>query len=166
MKVTTLLALSAIYGTCAFAQDAPQPSAAGGGRPSAQRKMPAEMIKQFDKDGDGKLNDDETKAMRADMTAKREARQKANLEKYDANKDGKLDEAEMKTMRETQQKEMLEKYDTNKDGKIDEAERAKIPASERFMGGRPGAKGERGGRGATRPGAPGAPPAAPAPKPE
>ncbi len=167
MKVTTLLALSAIYGTCAFAQDAPQPPAGGGGRPGGPRQLPPEMIKQFDTDGDGKLNDDETKAMRADFQAKREARQKANLEKFDANKDGKLDEAETKTMREAQQKEMLEKYDANKDGKIDDAERAKIPASERFMGGRPGGRpggpgGRPGGPGG-RPGGPGARPAAPAP---
>ena len=75
-----------------------------------------------------------------------EARRKAILEKFDTNKDGKIDEAETKTMREAQQKEMLEKYDTDKDGKLSDIERAKIPASERFMGGRTGIR--RGGAGA------------------
>lgn len=176
MKATTLIALGALLAPCAFGQDAAPAAGAPNrsGRGGAARQMPAELVKQFDKDGDGKLNEEETTAMRADMTAKREARQKANLEKFDANKDGKLDEAETKTMRETQQKERLEKYDTNKDGKIDQEESAKIPASERFMGGPGGAGGAggrqpggRGGRGGAPGGAPGAPPApAPAPAPE
>jgi hypothetical protein len=163
MKATTLIALSAMLGTCAFAQDAPKPE---GQRPQRQqRQLPPEMLKQFDKDGDGKLNEEETKAMRTEMQAKMEERRKANLEKYDANKDGKLDEEETKKMREDRQKEMLEKYDTDKDGKLSEEERAKIPANERWMGGaggpggrQPGGRqpgqGGRGGRG----GAPGTPP--------
>ncbi|MBA3849201.1 MAG: hypothetical protein C0502_04295 [Opitutus sp.] len=55
---------------------------------------------------------------------------KADLAKYDANKDGKLDEAELAAMkvdkdakREAKQKERLEKYDANKDSKVDKAER-------------------------------------------
>jgi Spy/CpxP family protein refolding chaperone len=52
------------------------------------------------------------------------------LEKYDLNKDGKLDDAERAKMRADRQaeraerrKEMLEKYDTNKDGKLEPNER-------------------------------------------
>ena len=55
---------------------------------------------------------------------------KADLAKYDANKDGKLDEAETAAMkvdkdakREAKQKERLDKYDANKDGKVDKTER-------------------------------------------
>ncbi len=53
------------------------------------------------------------------------------LQKYDANKDGKLDDSEKATMRadrkaefEAKKQEMLAKYDTNRDGKLDETERA------------------------------------------
>jgi hypothetical protein len=138
MKLTKLVALSAIFSTCAFAQDAPKPDAParpGRGGPGATRTMPPEMIKEYDKDGDGKLSDTERTAMMEAMKAKREAQMKADLEKYDANKDGKLSDEE----------------------------RAKIPASERMMswGGRGGAGGGRpGGRGGAPGGAPGTPPPA------
>ena len=160
MKATTLIALSAMLGTCAFAQETPKPEGQRPQRP--QRQMPAELLKQYDKDGDGKLSDAERTAMQEAMKAKMEERRKANLEKFDANKDGKLDEAETKTMRETMQKERLEKYDTNKDGKLDEEETAKIPAAERFMGGPGGPGGRQGGRQGGRGGAPAKD--APAPK--
>lgn len=55
----------------------------------------------------------------------------ALLQKYDVNKDGKLDDAERATMkadfaakRAARKQENLAKYDTNKDGKLDPAERA------------------------------------------
>lgn len=54
----------------------------------------------------------------------------AVLEKFDADKDGKLDEEErkaaheaMKAKREEARKKMLEEFDANDDGKLDEAER-------------------------------------------
>ncbi len=54
---------------------------------------------------------------------------KADLKKYDANNDGKLDEAESAQLkadkdakREAEKKARLEKYDTNKDGKVDKTE--------------------------------------------
>ena len=52
------------------------------------------------------------------------------LEKYDKNKDGKLDDAERAELqkdrevaRKERQAEMLKKYDKNGDGKLDDAER-------------------------------------------
>lgn len=55
---------------------------------------------------------------------------KADLAKYDANKDGALDEAERAAMkadkdakRDATKQERLEKYDANKDGKVDKTER-------------------------------------------
>lgn len=54
---------------------------------------------------------------------------KADLKRYDANSDGKLDETESAKMkadkdakREAEKKARLEKYDTNKDGKVDKTE--------------------------------------------
>jgi Ca2+-binding EF-hand superfamily protein len=126
MKTTYVIALSAILGSFALAQDAPQRPARGPGGPGAQRPLPAEMLKKFDKDGDGKLSDDERKAMREEMAA---AREKAMLEQLDTDKDGKVSdeerkagEAKRKAAFEARQKEMLEKYDADKDGKLSQEE--------------------------------------------
>jgi len=62
------------------------------------------------------------------------------LEKFDANKDGKLDETERAEARKAmaeraragaqdRRENILEKFDENKDGKLDEAERAKAKAA-------------------------------------
>lgn len=64
------------------------------------------------------------------------------LEKFDANKDGKLDDTEreaafteMKAKREAKRAELTAQFDTNKDGKLDDTERQAMHASkakERF----------------------------------
>jgi len=172
---TTLLALAALLGagTFAMAEDAPTPPAApekggrgaGGGR--GMREPTPEMIKKYDKDGDGKLSDDEKKAMMEDMKAKREAYEKTLIEKYDADKDGKLSPEERKTAMEAEHKRILAAYDKDGDGKLsaDEA-KAAIDAGEMPMAvfgrgaGGPGGQGG-GGRGGRGPG--GAPPTPPAP---
>jgi Ca2+-binding EF-hand superfamily protein len=86
---------------------------------SGQQPSP-EVVKEFDKDGDGKLNEEERKAAR-------DAREKQMLEKYDADKDGKLSDEERKTAREAMraehEKKMLEKYDKDGDGKLSDEER-------------------------------------------
>ena len=48
------------------------------------------MLAKFDKNGDGKLDDNERRAMFQDARAKREAL----IKKYDADGDGKLSDAE------------------------------------------------------------------------
>ncbi len=60
----------------------------------------------------------------------------AMKEKFDTNKDGKLDDAErgpmkeaMKAMHEQKKAKMLAKFDTNKDGKLDDAERSAAQAA-------------------------------------
>lgn len=74
----------------------------------------AEAMRQFDKDGDGKLNPEERKAMREVRGARRgqdgnrprrrdgvqdAERRQAILKRFDANGDGKLDDAEKATLR-------------------------------------------------------------------
>lgn len=149
------MTLGAMLGSCliASAQDAPK-------RPDRpQRQIPPEMLKQFDKDGDGKLSAEERTAMMEAGKARREAMQKEMLAKYDANKDGKLDDTELAAARAGQQAENLKKYDTDGDGKLSEEERARMPRFQRGMG--PGGEGRRpGGPGGE--GAPPPPPAAPA----
>jgi hypothetical protein len=92
MKTTKLMILGALIGTCTFAaaQEEKPARPEGGGR--GMRQPSPEMLKKFDKDGDGKLSQEEAKAMREAQQAKR----KALIEKYDADKDGKLDETERK----------------------------------------------------------------------
>lgn len=76
----------------ASAQDKPTPDAA-----APRGEWRARMLKEFDKDNDGKLSDDERKAAR-------EAGEKRTLERFDADKDGKLSDGERAKMREDGQK--------------------------------------------------------------
>jgi hypothetical protein len=75
----------------------------------AEKPVPAGVLKRFDKDGDGKLNDEEAAAWKA----ARDAEKKAMLEKYDADKNGKIDDAEKAAMKADREK---------KDGKKEKPE--------------------------------------------
>jgi len=57
-----------------------------------------DWVKKYDKNGDGKLDQEERAALQKD-------RQDEMLKKYDKNADGKLDEAERKAMAEERRKE-------------------------------------------------------------
>lgn len=59
----------------------------------------AAMLKKYDANGDGKLDDTEKAALKADRKAKCEARKAEMLKKYDANGDGTLDDTEKATMK-------------------------------------------------------------------
>ena len=94
-------------------------AAAGGDRQGdSSRKRgnlnPDEMLKQFDKDGDGKLDDTEREAMRTAMmvrfgggpggvrtNARPRFSQEELLQRFDKNGNGKLDEDELAAMRES-----------------------------------------------------------------
>jgi len=94
---------------------------AGGRRGSAR----ADFMKKYDTDGDGKLSDDERKAMR-------EAFRKRSIEKYDKDGDGKLSEEERRAMRRDRggmwaaatERWRLQHFDKDGDGKLSEAEEA------------------------------------------
>jgi len=75
----------------------------------------AEAIKAFDKDGDGKLNDQERAAMREQMRKNRE-------KMFDTNGDGKLDDTERAAMQEAR-KAQLKEFDKDGDGKLSVEER-------------------------------------------
>ena len=60
-----------------------------GPRRGGPRKVPKEILEQFDKNSDGKLDEEERKAMMR-------ARRAKFLEKYDKDGDGKLNEEERK----------------------------------------------------------------------
>ncbi len=135
MKTTLFATLAALVGTCmiASAQDGPKRPKRPHGPP------PAEVLEKFDKDGDGKLSNDERSAMREAMKAKSEERRKAMLAKFDADGDGKLSKEEREKAMEERKAEMLKKYDKDGDGKLSEEERAAMPRPPRSEG-RPGGK--------------------------
>ncbi len=129
------MTLGALLGSCLIATATAPATAIAKEAPSnpersnhPDRPIPPEMMKQFDKDNDGKLSPEERQAMRAKM----EERQKEMLKKFDKDGDGKLSEEErkamyeeMKTKMEERRKEMLSKYDADGDGKLSDEERKK-----------------------------------------
>ncbi len=155
----TVGGLTLIFAYGALADDPPK------GPPRGKKRE--EIIKRFDKDGDGKLNDEEKRAAREAFMKMRGGKGRGGppqfnreeiLKKFDKNGDGKLDDDERKAAREAFMKkrggkgrggrpqfnreEILKKFDKNGDGKLDDDERK--AAREAFMKKR-GGKG-RGGR--------------------
>lgn len=59
--------------------------------PEGKKKIEEFMLKKYDKNGDGKLDDEEKAAMKKDR--------EEQVKKYDKNGDGKLDEEERAAMR-------------------------------------------------------------------
>ena len=157
MNTTLSIIALALAGTLAVHAQDPAPEG-GKGERRGNRQLPPAVLKEFDKDGDGKLNEEEGKAAREAMQARRAEAEKKRLEKYDTDKDGKLSDEERKTMRadlEAKHKALVEKYDADKDGKLSREEiKAARDAGEeipefRPQGGRrgPGGPGGRGGQG-------------------
>lgn len=106
----------------------PEKGGKGGkpGRPSRE-----EMMKKFDKDGDGKLSEDEKAEIRKTM-ANRQVPAHI-LEKFDKDGDGKLSDDERAEIR----KEMMAKFDKDGDGKLGPEERkAAMAARAKLMQGK------------------------------
>lgn len=143
MKATTLITLGILAGSVSFAaaQDKPAERPQRGG----DRPVPAEVLKKFDKDGDGKLSEEERKAFQ-------EERKAEALKKYDKDGDGKLSDEEKKAQQEdlaAKRKALTDKYDANKNGKLDPEEiKAARDAGEELPAGGRGQGGGRGERGA------------------
>jgi hypothetical protein len=138
---TTLFVLASLLGAGSFAiaEEAPK-------RPV--RPLPPEILKQFDKDGDGKLSEDERAAMRTAGEARKAEFEKKMLEKFDTDKDGKLSDEEKAAAKAAREKEMLEKFDTDKDGKLSDEEKKAAREAGGFGPGPGGPGGKRpGGKG-------------------
>jgi EF hand len=84
---------------------------------------PPEILKKFDKDGDGTLSQAEKDAMREAM----KELHKDKFKEFDKDGDGKLSEEEREAMKEARKAEWLKKYDTDGDGKLSEEERKAMP---------------------------------------
>ena len=81
-----------------------------------------QMIQKYDTNKDGKLDDSEKAAMKADFNAKRAEKKSEMLGKYDTNKDGKLDPSERAVARDDRMTAMFKKLDTDGNGQISLAE--------------------------------------------
>ncbi|MBI4026643.1 MAG: EF-hand domain-containing protein [Verrucomicrobia bacterium] len=99
--------------------------------PQRRQKLREHLLKKFDADGDGKLNDEE----RAKMKAAVQAKKQEWLKRFDANGDGKLDSEERQKAKETVSQERFQKFaqkhpeaakrfDANGDGKLSAEEGA------------------------------------------
>ncbi len=86
-----------------------------GDRPARPSKE--EIIKKFDKDGDGKLSEEEKAEIRKSMANRKPPAH--IIEKFDKDGDGKLSEEERAEIR----KEMMAKFDKDGDGKLNPEER-------------------------------------------
>lgn len=107
-KLTILLATSALLFGAGLA--------AAGPHGPGQMGPPPEVLKEFDKNNDGKLDDTEREAAHTAMKARHEAQHKQMLAKYDANRDGKLDDAEREKLHDEMATEHFRKADKNGDG--------------------------------------------------
>lgn len=100
MKKILILTLGlALSSTLLQAEDAPADKVK---KAEARR---AEMLKKYDKNGDGQLDEAEKAAMQED---RRKERDQERLKRYDKNGDGKLDDAEREAMREDLKKRAAE----------------------------------------------------------
>jgi Ca2+-binding EF-hand superfamily protein len=117
------------------------------GSPMAMRPgRTEELLKRFDKNGDGKIDDDEHAEAHETMLKEQSKRTTARgpgaaenfrrriLELFDRNKDGRLDDAERTAARNYAderglgpdgelRQELVDRFDANADGKLDETER-------------------------------------------
>ncbi len=107
--------------------------------PKKLSERDAELLKRYDKNGDGKLDQDELALAHESMRGERMTGENVVtpgvrdklLERFDTNHDGKLDDDERAAMRKALgqaqdffRARMMERFDVNHDGKLDETERA------------------------------------------
>lgn len=122
MKTKALIIIAAAIGLSGAAHA----EEGEGKRERGEHKLPPEIIAKFDKDGDGKLNEEEREAAKAAREEMEAARKQEMLDKFDMDKDGTLNEAEREAMRTEMKKRMLEKFDKDGNGELSEEERAEM----------------------------------------
>ncbi|MGJ8697178.1 MAG: EF-hand domain-containing protein [Verrucomicrobiaceae bacterium] len=128
---STITTLSLVLASALIAHAEPGDKKEKG--PRGGRPLPPEVVAKFDKDGDGKLSEEERKAAF-------EARKAEMLAKFDKDGDGKLSDEEKEAAREAQKAEFIKKFDKDGDGKVSAEERPKRPGG----ADRPGPGGEKG----------------------
>ena len=128
--------------------------------PHMNQEMRKQMLEKFDADKDGKLSDEERKAAREDFMKNRPQRPQMPGQPGAQGPQG----PRGPHMNQEMRKQMLEKFDADKDGKLSDEERK--AAREDFMKNHPNMRGPRGGHGhgGWHHGQQGAPEQAPAPE--
>lgn len=94
LVLTLALSLTALGAVAADGEKKPAP---GTPPPAAAPRLP-DALKKYDKNGDGKLDEEERKTFQKE-------RQAEIMKKYDTNNDGKLDEKERQVLMEDRKKE-------------------------------------------------------------
>ena len=88
----------------------------------SKKELSAKTIKKYDKNGDGKLSEEEAKAMAEEKKEIAEKRHEEKLKNYDTDGNGKLSDEEKIAMHKTEdakKQQILEKYDANKNGNLE-----------------------------------------------
>ena len=119
MKLISPLCI--LLGTCLIAGAQGNPDKPG--KPHRKGPPPPEILKEFDKDGDGKLSEDEHKAMRDAM----QERYKDKWKEFDKDGDGKLSDQEKEAMKEARKAMWMKKFDKDGDGVLSDEERKAMP---------------------------------------
>jgi Ca2+-binding EF-hand superfamily protein len=146
MKTTTIM-MAGVAVVLVCSAQAKKP-----GKDGPRRELPPEIIKRFDKDGDGKLNKEEMAAAKAAREERMKAQKEEMLKKFDKDGDGKLSEEERKAMHEELKKRAIEKFDKDGDGELNEEERAEMRKEWGDMPGPRDKKGHKGKRDEREPG--------------
>ena len=107
-------------------------------RAEEARKQQAELVAKYDADKNGKIDEQERKAMFDGLRAEQ---QKRELDQWDANKDGKIDDSERAAQRQAWQKQaeeaaqkwLVRRHDKDGDGKLNAEEQAAADAEKARM---------------------------------
>ena len=108
-----------LLGTSAFARKID-----AGDEPTFRQRI----LATYDVNKDGRLGDDEFKAMKVAVKQQKANRRAQLLAKYDLDKSGKLDQTERAALKADRQAALLAKFDANHNGAIDKSERKAIEA--------------------------------------
>lgn len=121
---TTYLMIASLACMSPFALAQPASQTGGGGTPGVDPQP------GYDTNSDGKLSEDEQKAMEQERKAMAKFREKVMLKKYDKDGDGKLSDDEKATAEKAKAEAMekhkakkLAKWDADKDGKLSDDEK-------------------------------------------
>ena len=144
--------LTMLIATAALSLGLNSSSARAQANPQVPRQNFQELIKRFDRDGDGRLNEQERQLLQQEMqkrsapdNATRPSREEI-LKKYDRNGDGRLDAQELAALRSQvgrtrdgagsrrsstnrpggNNRALIERFDTNKNGRLDPPEQARM----------------------------------------
>ncbi|RYD18486.1 MAG: EF-hand domain-containing protein [Verrucomicrobiaceae bacterium] len=121
---TTCMMMASLACMSSFALAQPASQTGGGGKPGVDPQP------GYDTNSDGKLSEDEQKAMMQEQMAMKKFREKVMLKKYDKDGDGKLSDDEKAVAEKTKAEAMekhkamkMAKWDTDKDGKLSDDEK-------------------------------------------